>query len=226
MRILIIEDSEKTAAFLKKGLKEKGYIVDVENDGMKGYITAQTNIYDLIILDVMLPSMDGHEILEKLKKIKDYNTFIIMVTAKDSTSEIVHCLQLGADDYLVKPITFPELVARIKALLRRSPVNVKESLIFDDLEIDLNKQLVIRDGKDLFLSKKEFQILELLARNNKITVSRNELLESIWNMTELTDKNIIEVQINRLRSKLDEGFDKKFIKTVRGGGYMFDDGIV
>jgi len=93
MRILIIEDSEKTASFLKKGLKEKGYIVDVENDGMKGYITAQTNIYDLIILDVMLPSMDGHEILEKLKKIKDYNTFIIMVTAKDSTSEIVHCLQ-------------------------------------------------------------------------------------------------------------------------------------
>ena len=159
MRILIIEDSEKTASFLKKGLKEKGYIVDVENDGMKGYITAQTNIYDLIILDVMLPSMDGHEILEKLKKIKDYNTFIIMVTAKDSTSEIVHCLQLGADDYLVKPITFPELVARIKALLRRSPVNVKESLIFDDLEIDLNKQLVIREGKELFLSKKEFQIL-------------------------------------------------------------------
>jgi two-component system copper resistance phosphate regulon response regulator CusR len=173
----------------------------------------------------MLPSMDGHEILEKLKKIKDYNTFIIIVTAKDSTSEIVHCLQLGADDYLVKPIKFPELVARIKALLRRSPVNVKESLIFDDLEIDLNKQLVIREGKELFLSKKEFQILELLARNNKITISRNELLESIWNMTELTDKNIIEVQINRLRTKLDEGFDKKFIKTVRGCGYMFDDGI-
>ncbi|MBX9837587.1 MAG: response regulator transcription factor [Silvanigrellaceae bacterium] len=225
MRILIIEDSEKTATFLKKGLKEKGYIVDVEYDGEKGFITAQTNIYDLIILDMMFPTMDGLKILEKLKKIKDYNTFIIVVSAKNKTTDIVHCLQLGADDYLVKPITFPELVSRIKALLRRSPVNLKDSLIFDGLKIDLNKQLVTRDGKELFLSKKEFQILEFLARNNKITVSRNELLEKIWNMSELSDKNIIEVQINRLRSKLDEGFDKKFIKTVRDGGYIFDDGI-
>ncbi len=224
MRILIIEDAEKAASFLKKGLTEKGYVVDVEHDGLEGFIQAQNNNYDIILLDVMLPNMDGWSILEKLKEIKTKHANIIMLTSKDHTDNIVKGLNLGADDYLTKPFTFTELVARIKAITRRKKTKKNNILVFHDLEINLNNQKVTRNGNVIDLAPKEFELLSLLAQNNKIVLSRHEILEKIWDIHFNMQKNLVEMQIKRLRSKIDDGFEKKLIKTVRGIGYMFDGG--
>ncbi|MGY3804156.1 heavy metal response regulator transcription factor [Pigmentibacter ruber] len=222
MKILIIEDAEKTASFLKKGLTEKGYVVDVESNGQEGLILAQVNNYDLIILDVMLPQLDGWSILKELRA-SDNKTHIIMLTARDDIEDKVKGLNLGADDYLVKPFAFSELVARIQTVLRRKPTIQKDILSFADLEIDFNKKKVSREGKKIELTPKEFMLLSLLIRNHNVALSRSEISEKIWNINFDTDTNVVDVHIRRLRAKIDDGFNKKFIKTVRGIGYMFDE---
>ena len=222
MKILIIEDAEKTASFLKKGLTEKGYVVDVESNGQEGLILAQVNNYDLIILDVMLPQLDGWSILKELRA-SDNKTHIIMLTARDDIEDKVKGLNLGADDYLVKPFAFSELVARIQTVLRRKPTIQKDILAFADLEIDFNKKKVSREGKKIELTPKEFMLLSLLIRNHNVALSRSEISEKIWNINFDTDTNVVDVHIRRLRAKIDDGFSKKFIKTVRGIGYMFDE---
>ena len=222
MKILIIEDAEKTASFLKKGLTEKGYVVDVESNGHEGLILAQVNNYDLIVLDVMLPEMDGWSILKELRT-SDNKTYIIMLTARDDIEDKVKGLNLGADDYLVKPFAFSELVARIQTVLRRQSSIQKDIMIFSDLEVDLNKKKVTREGCKIELTPKEFMLLSLLIRNNSVALSRSEISEKIWNINFDTDTNVVDVHIRRLRAKIDDGFKKKFIKTVRGIGYMFDE---
>ncbi len=222
MKILIIEDAEKTASFLKKGLTEKGYVVDVESNGQEGLILAQVNNYDLIILDVMLPQLDGWSILKELRA-SDNKTHIIMLTARDDIEDKVKGLNLGADDYLVKPFAFSELVARIQTVLRRKPTIQKDILTFADLEIDFNKKKVSREGNKIELTPKEFMLLSLLVRNHNVALSRSEISEKIWNINFDTDTNVVDVHIRRLRAKIDDGFSRKFIKTVRGIGYMFDE---
>ena len=222
MKILIIEDAEKTASFLRKGLTEKGYVVDVESNGQEGLVLAQVNNYDLIILDVMLPQLDGWSILKELRA-SDNNTYIIMLTARDDTEDKVKGLNLGADDYLVKPFAFSELVARIQTVLRRQSTIQKDIMVFADLEIDMNKKKVSREGNKIDLTPKEFMLLSLLIRNNSIALSRSEISEKIWNINFDTDTNVVDVHIRRIRAKIDDGFAKKFIKTVRGIGYMFDE---
>lgn len=222
MKILIIEDAEKTASFLRKGLTEKGYVVDVESNGQEGLVLAQVNNYDLIILDVMLPQLDGWSILKELRA-SDNKTYIIMLTARDDTEDKVKGLNLGADDYLVKPFAFSELVARIQTVLRRQSTIQKDIMVFADLEIDMNKKKVSREGNKIDLTPKEFMLLSLLIRNNSIALSRSEISEKIWNINFDTDTNVVDVHIRRIRAKIDDGFAKKFIKTVRGIGYMFDE---
>ncbi|APJ03419.1 heavy metal response regulator transcription factor [Silvanigrella aquatica] len=222
MRILIIEDAEKTASFLKKGLTEKGYVVDIESNGQEGLYLAQMNNYDLIILDVMLPEMDGWSILKELRT-SDNKTYIIMLTARDDIDDKVKGLNLGADDYLVKPFAFSELVARIQTILRRKPTIQKDIIVIGDLEVDLNKKRVSRGGVKIDLTPKEFMLLSLLIRNNNVALSRSEISEKIWNINFDTDTNVVDVHIRRLRAKIDDDYEKKFIKTVRGIGYMFDE---
>lgn len=221
MKILIIEDEIKTASFLRKGLSEKGFVVDIETNGNEGLIMAQTNQYDLIVLDIMLPDRDGWSILNELRAL-DNKVRVIMLTARDNVSDKVKGLNLGADDYLVKPFAFSELVARIQTILRRHSAIQKETFIFEDFEVHLNNKKVMREGKNIELTPKEFMLLTLLIRNNNIALSRSEISEKIWNINFDTDTNVVDVHIRRLRAKIDDGYEKKLIKTVRGLGYMFD----
>ena len=225
MRILVIEDEPKLAAYLRKGLSEGGYVVDVALDGIDGAHLAVQGSYDLVVLDVMLPGIDGFGVLKALRQARD--TPVLMLTARDRVEDKVRGLQEGADDYLAKPFAFSELLARVQALLRRgggerNPQEVT-ALRLADLEVDLLRRRATRSGKRLDLTAKEFTLLTLLLRRRGEVLSRTVLAEQVWDMNFDSDTNVVEVAVRRLRGKLDDPFETKLLHTVRGMGYVLED---
>lgn len=222
MRILIIEDERKTAAFLNKGLSESGFVVDTEENGEQGLLLALSKDYDLIILDVMLSGRDGWSILSTLRQSGNHIP-VLFLTARDAVQDRVKGLELGADDYLIKPFAFSELLARVRLLLRRAPARQSEILQIADLEIEFARQKVTRSGNRLDLTAKEFALLSLLARRAGEVLSRTLIAEQVWDINFDSDTNVIDVAIRRLRSKVDDPFEKKLIHTVRGVGYVLEE---
>lgn len=217
MRILVIEDERKIADFMKRGLKEEGYAVDVAYDGEQGYYLASINDYDLIALDLMLPKMDGVSLCKELRKEK-MNIPIIMVTAKDQIKDKVSGLDSGANDYLTKPFAFEELLARIRALLRKK-TEQPTKLQVADLVLDLLMHKVTRANKELNLTTKEYSLLEYFMRNFGNVLTRTMISEHVWDINFDTDTNVIDVYVNYLRNKIDKGFKRKLLHTIRGRGY-------
>jgi two-component system copper resistance phosphate regulon response regulator CusR len=220
MRILVIEDEPKTAAYLKKGLEESGYSVEVANDGSHGLILAQEEDYDVIILDVMLPWMDGWTVVKALRATR--TTPVLFLTARDDVDDRVRGLELGADDYLVKPFAFVELLARVRTLARRGPPRESELIRIGDLEMDVNRRRVKRGTTRIDLTPREFSLLQLLARRHGEVLSRTQIASYVWDMNFDSDTNVVEVAIRRLRSKIDDNFPVKLIHTVRGVGYVLE----
>jgi two-component system, OmpR family, copper resistance phosphate regulon response regulator CusR len=221
MKILVVEDEAKTAKFLKKGLNEAGYVVDVAADGLEGLHLALEVDFDLIILDVMLPGRDGWQVLIRLRE-AGRKALVLMLTARDSVRERVHGFELGADDYLVKPFAFSELLARVRSLLRRSTPRAQETVRMADLEIDLLRHRATRGGQKIDLTAKEFLLLSLLARRAGEVLSRTLIAETVWDMNFDSDTNVVDVNVRRLRSKVDDPFPVKLIHTVRGAGYVLE----
>jgi len=221
MKILIIEDEVKTFRFLKKGLSEAGYVVDVAANGPGGLHLALEVDFDLIILDVMLPGLDGWQVLARLRD-AGRKALILMLTARDAVHHRVQGFELGADDYLIKPFAFSELLARVRSLLRRVPPRTQESLRMADLEIDLLRHRATRAGQRLELTAKEFLLLSLLARRAGEVLSRTLIAEMVWDMNFDSDTNVVDVNVRRLRSKVDDPFPHKLIHTVRGAGYVLE----
>jgi len=219
MRILVVEDEKKIADFVKRGLKEEGYAVDAAYDGEEGLFLAKTNDYDLILLDLMLPKIDGLTICRKLKDLK-VKAPIIMLTAKNTVKDKVLGLDSGADDYLTKPFAFEELLARIRAMLRKTDALSPTKLKVADLELDLVTHKVTRGSKDIELTAKEYSLLEYLMRNQGSIVTRTMISEHVWDIDFDTFTNVIDVYINYLRNKIDSGFKSKLIHTVRSRGYI------
>lgn len=219
MRILLIEDEKKTAAFLAKGLREGGFTVDVARDGETGLELARATRYDLLIVDVMLPKKDGWTVVAELRT-GGVHTPILFLTARDSVRDRVKGLELGADDYLVKPFAFSELLARLRSLLRRSPAQQEDQLRIDDLEIDTRRHKAVRSGIALNLTAKEFLLLAHLVRSAGEVVSRTEIVEQVWDINFETETNVVDVMVRRLRAKVDDPFPTKLIQTVRGIGYV------
>lgn len=222
MRILVIEDEKKVASFIKKGLEAEYYTVDVAFDGMKGLNLAVNEEYDLIILDLMLPYKDGLSILRDIRQ-KNILTPVLILTAKDTIRDKVTGLDLGADDYLAKPFSFDELLARIRAILRRKSVDKSNVLKVSDLILDTQTHKVFRNNLEIQLTPKEYAILEYLMRNKNKVISRVKLTEHIYEFNFDSGTNIIDVFINKLRNKVDKGFEKQLIYTIRGSGYMIKD---
>lgn len=220
MRILLVEDEIKTADFLRKGLTEHGYIVDVAHDGIDGKHLAVEGEYDLIVLDLMLPGIDGYGVLAAVRKTRE--TPVLMLTARDKIEDRVRGLQSGADDYLVKPFAFPELLARIQALLRRGRVQEPTVYRLADLEVDLLKRKALRAGRPLDLTAKEFALLALLLRRQGQILARTTIAEQVWDMNFDGETNVVEVAIRRLRAKMDDPFGTKLLHTVRGMGYVLE----
>ena len=221
MKILVIEDEAKTAKFLKKGLEEAGFVVDVAVDGLNGLHLAEELQFDLIILDVMLPELDGWQVLARLRQ-DGKRALVLLLTALDAVHERVRGLELGADDYLVKPFAFSELLARVRSLLRRGPPRGQETIRLADLEIDLLRQRATRAGHRLDLTPKEFLLLSLLARRAGEVLSRTQIAESVWDMNFASDTNVVDVNVRRLRGKVDDPFQLKLIHTIRGAGYVLE----
>ena len=220
MRILLIEDERKTAAFLAKGLREAGYTVELRTMAIKGWRKHRVlRPFDLLIIDVMLPKKDGWEIVAELRR-KNISTPVLFLTARDSVRDRVKGLELGADDYLVKPFAFSELVARIRSLLRRSPNRQEEHLRIEDLEIDTVRHRAVRGGLPLNLTAKEFLLLAHLVRSAGEVVTRPQIVEQVWDINFRTDTNVVDVMVRRLRAKVDDPFKTKLIHTVRGAGYV------
>lgn len=222
MHLLIIEDEQKASSFLKQGFTESGFVADVANDGEEGLAMALNGEFDLIILDLMLPKRDGWSVITELRRRKK-ETPVIMLTARDALQERVRGLEMGADDYLVKPFAFSELLARVATILRRGPSLRQDILRVADLEIDLQGHRASRAGKRLDLTPKEFALLSLLMRRTGEAMSRVRIAERIWNITYESESNVVDVHLRRLRAKVDDPYEKKLIHTVRGTGYVLED---
>ncbi len=222
MRILVIEDEVKTAGFIRRGLGEQGFDVDLAGEGEEGLRLALAGDYALAILDVMLPGRDGWSILEELRRVGKPLP-VLFLTAKDGVADRVKGLELGADDYLVKPFAFSELLARVRSILRRTTPGVRDTLRIADLELDLLRQKALRGGQALELTPKEFALLSLLARRKGEALSRQDIAAEVWEMQWQSDTNVVDVHIRRLRAKLDDPFEHKLIHTIRGVGYVLDE---
>lgn len=222
MRVLVVEDEPKTASYLRKGLSENGFVVDVAREGEQALAFVETSAYDIVILDIMLPGRDGWSVLSQVRARGDH-TPVICLTARDAVDDRVRGLRAGADDYLTKPFAFSELLARIHTVLRRSPHVAPDRIRVADLEIDVARQRAVRTGRRLDLTPKEFLLLTLLARNAGHVLSRTAISEQVWDMNFDCDTNVVDVHVRRLRSKVDDPFPVKLIRTVRGVGYSLDD---
>lgn len=222
MKILIIEDEPKTASYLRKGLQETGFVTDVAENGEDGIHLALSGRYDLVILDVMLPKRDGWSVLADLRR-RQLDAPVLFLTARDAVHDRVKGLELGADDYLVKPFAFSELLARVRTILRRGPTSQPSLLRIADLEIDLARHRAARGGKVLDLTPKEFLLLSLLLRRSGDALSRTLIAEEVWDINFESDSNVVDVHIRRLRAKVDEPFERKLIHTVRGVGYVLEE---
>jgi len=221
MKILIVEDEQKTGDYLKQGLSEASFVVDLARDGVDGLHHALSEDYDLVVLDVMLPGLDGWEVLRSLRD-AGKNMPVLFLTARDQVEERVKGLELGADDYLVKPFAFSELLARVRSLLRRGKAKEPEVLKAADLELDLLRRRVTRAGRRIELTAKEFALMELLMRRQGEVLPRSLIASQIWDMNFDSDTNVIEVAVRRLRAKVDDDFQPKLIRTVRGMGYVLE----
>ncbi len=221
MKILIVEDEPKTGEYLRQGLSEAGFVVDLARDGLDGLHLAQTGDYDLVVLDVMLPGLDGWGVLQNLRR-GGREMPVLFLTARDEVEDRVRGLELGADDYLVKPFAFSELLARVRTLLRRGKSKEPETLKAADLELDLLRRRVTRAGVRIDLTAKEFALLELLLRRQGEVLPRSLIASQVWDMNFDSDTNVIEVAVRRLRAKVDEPFEPKLIRTVRGMGYVLE----
>lgn len=221
-RILIVEDENKTATYLFSGLKSSGYIVNVAVDGKEGLFLASEHQYDLVILDVMLPKLDGWTVITELRRLHP-EMRILFLTARDAVQDRVKGFALGADDYLVKPFSFSELLGRVKALLRRSVSQKSDKICIADLEIDLIKHKVMRGSRYLELTAQEFTLLVFLAEHPGEVLSRTLIAEAVWDINFNTETNVVDVAIRRLRQKIDFEFEKKLIHTIRGIGYVLEE---
>ncbi len=222
MRILIVEDEKKVASFIKKGLEEEYFAADIALDGKEGMKMATTEEYDAIIMDIMLPFIDGISLLKEIRK-REIITPVLMLTVKDSLKDKVEGLDAGADDYLTKPFAFEELIARVRALLRRNENTKTTKLKVGDLLLDLQTHKVIRENQEIILTPKEYAILEYLMRNSNKVVSRTKLIEHVYDYHFDPETNIIDVYINKVRSKVDTNFKIPLIHTIRGIGYIIKD---
>ena len=222
MKILVVEDERKTGEYLKQGLTEAGFVVDLVRNGEDGLHAALGETYDLVILDVMLPGMDGWSVLKGIRN-SGRELPVLFLTARDEIDDRVRGLELGADDYLVKPFAFAELLARVRTLLRRGAKGKEaETLRAADLDLDLIRRRVTRAGKRIDLTAKEFALLELLLRRQGEVLPRSLIASQVWDMNFDSDTNVIEVAVKRLRAKMDDGFEPKLIRTVRGMGYVLE----
>ena len=220
MRILIVEDDPKTAQYLGQGLTENGFVVDIARNGVDGSHLAVTGGYDLVILDVMLPGRDGWKVISEVRAKK--STPVLFLTARDDVEDRVKGLELGADDYLVKPFAFSELLARIRTVLRRGQAREPDQLRVADLELDVLRRRVQRAGERIELTAKEFALLHLFMRRAGEVLSRTVIAEQVWDMNFDSDSNVVDVAVRRLRAKVDEPFPKRLIHTVRGAGYVLE----
>ena len=223
MRILIVEDEPSIANFVRQGLSEAGYAVDVAGDGDEGLAYALAADYDALVLDVMLPRMDGLELLRELRQ-RGHKTPVLMLTARDTVSDRVQGLDAGADDYLIKPFAFPELLARVRALLRRPPLQVGTVLSVGDLEMDTASRQVRRHERRIELSPREYAVLEYLMRHPDQVLTRTQIGEHVWNFDFFHESNVVDVYIGYLRRKIDRGSERALIHTVRGVGYRISAG--
>jgi two-component system copper resistance phosphate regulon response regulator CusR len=221
MKILIVEDEPKTGDYLKQGLAEAGFVADLARNGPDGLHLALSEDYDLVVLDIMLPGLDGWQVLRELRQAGRHAP-VLFLTARDQIEDRVKGLELGADDYLVKPFAFSELLARCRTLLRRGKMKEPETLQIADLELDLMRRRVTRAGRRIDLTAKEFALLELLLRRQGEVLPRSLIASQVWDMNFDSDTNVIEVAMRRLRAKIDDDFEPKLIRTVRGMGYVLE----
>ena len=219
MRILVIEDEKKVATFIKKGLEEEHYAVDNAYDGESGLYMTEVNEYDLVVLDLMIPKIDGLEVLRRVRGNRN-NVPILVLTAKDSVEDIVRGLDAGCDDYLTKPFEFLEFLARVRALLRREKIDKEPILKVDELTLSLVTHKVMRSGKEIELTAKEYSLLEYFMRNPDKILTRTMISEHVWDYHFDSMTNLVDVYVNYLRKKIDRGFEVKLIHTIRGVGYL------
>lgn len=221
MKLLIIEDETKTASFLDRGFNEAGFVVTVAADGLEGMHQVETATFDLVVLDIMLPGMDGLQLLSWMRA-RALQTPVLILTARDAVSDRVRGLEVGADDYLIKPFAFSELLARVRTILRRPPLREPSIFKIGDLELDIAAHRVTRSGHRLDLTAKEFSLLSLLARRAGEVLTRTFIAESVWDIHSGGDTNVVDVSVRRLRSKVDDPFSQKLLRTVRGVGYVLE----